>query len=191
MATVMGGGTNYQDDRESLARFLLDTQKVLLVFFEFREQLLPDYMRKPFALAWMDVDMAIWDSVSMLRGIDTIKARRPIPPSLILEGYEIDERLEFFGLTGAQLSLKLSSFYSTYRQVMEGPPIAEMMATPATTNAQRKMKKKKFGLMGWLLEKINSILGSLARVIPSVDIIKEFKEMAEFGYKESQRDVVY
>lgn len=40
--------------------------------------------------------------------------------------------------------------------------------------------------MEWLLEKLNSILGSLAKVIPSVDIVKEFKEMAESGYKESE-----
>lgn len=40
--------------------------------------------------------------------------------------------------------------------------------------------------MGRLLEKLSAILGSLAKVIPSVDIVKAFKEKAESGYQESE-----
>jgi hypothetical protein len=186
MATVMSGGTYYQNDRESLARFLIDSEQVLRLFVDYRSNLLPEYMHGAFVESWGAVRDAIQDAIAILRGSTAVDLRRPLPPSLRFDDEELERRLEFFGLTGIQLHLKLTSFYHTYQQVMQAPPFEEIIVIPPVTPRQRELQKKKGGWMGWLLEKINSILGSLAKVIPSVDIVKEFKEMAESGYKESE-----
>ena len=189
MATIMGGGTQYEGDRNNLVLFLLDTRNVLQILLEIRHVLMPEYLQDELSEAWRDVDVAFEDTVAVLRGGHPRDSRRPWPPALQFDPEELDVRLAFFGLTGAQLQLKLSSFRATLAETLEEPSFMHVMTSPATNETQRATKRRKGKLMEWLLEKINAILGSLARAIPSVDIIKEFKEMAEYGYKESQHHV--
>jgi hypothetical protein len=186
MSTVMGGETRNEGDRKKLIKFLLDTRSVLALFVEYPQVLLPENMHREFYEAWPDVDDAISDSVLILEGEHPERLRRPLPSSLAFNAEELDSRLAFFGLTGIQLQMKLKSFYNTYDELMEDPSFVQVISTQPNTDEKRAVQKKKRGLMGWLLEKINSIIGSLSKVIPSADIIKEFKEMAEYGYKESQ-----
>ena len=185
MSTVMQSGGPYAGDREALILFLHDARRVLLTLVEFRQLLMPQYVQSNLERAWPEVDGAFADAIHLLRGGSPRELKRPYPRSLPFDPENLDSQLAFFGLTGVQLQLKLASFRTTYEETMQQQPTLVQVVTDRTQG--RIVRKKKGKLMEWLLEKINSILGSLARLIPSVDIIKEFKEMAEYGYKESQQ----
>jgi hypothetical protein len=184
----MGGYRERSGDREALIAFLQDTRQFLRAVIEIRHITLPQYLHTAATAAWPEVDAAFDDAVAVLRGDDR-QLRRPPPRAFERRGDDLDRELEFFGLAGSQLQLKLASFDATFDELFEAPSFVQVMTAPVVSAVQATARRRKSKLVEWLFPKINSILGSLSKVIPGVDVIKEFKEMAEAGYKESQEQL--
>jgi len=86
------------------------------------------------------------------------------------------------GLAGSHLKLKMTIFWYFYDLLMSEPSFVSVAADPGAQAHPTKVGRFKTWAMKKILELINSVLGSLARVLSISDIIKEFKEMAEHGY---------
>ena len=184
MSINMGEGD--QNDRERLAVFMKDTRDILFLFVQHQNILLPNYMRGYMEPAWPQVQIAINNTTSILRGEQLPDEFWSYTMGIFYELEELDMLLELYGLTGPQLNLKLGIFNHYYTQIVEEPSFTQLVTNQEETDAQIIEKKKKIGLMSKLLGVINSILGSLSKAIPGVDIIKEYKEMVEHGYNIAQ-----
>ena len=91
-------------------------------------------------------------------------------------------------MTGSQLTLKLNVFYYYYQEIFSDPSIGRLLSEPYPSDKQIQETKKKRKWLKPILDVINSILGSLTGAIPGVDFIKEYKEMEEHGYEQSQEE---
>lgn len=188
VSTTGGSSITYSRDRASLAEFLLNTRTILNLFVDYREVLLPGYMRNEFLEAWPHVESTINGVVRMMQEEASESEIEYYSQGSFHTIGELDGLLEFYGLSGVQLQLKLASFYHTYNQLMQPPDMAQVITGQYDRQRNPNAPKQKSRFMRWLLPKINSILGSLARAVPGVDIVKEFKEMSEYGCEEAQSD---
>ena len=86
----------------------------------------------------------------------------------------ITERLAEVGLTGPQLVFKLSIFRQAHDELTDH-------GMPAAEEKPKKMRwwERWVSLLKPTLKAANVILGSLAKVLPPVEAIKEFKEAVE------------
>lgn len=186
MEQTMGEGGNWNFEGQRLAKFVMDSGRVLELMVEYRRWLLPAYMRDDFDAAWPQARDAIRNTASIIRGEIVAQPLWPSAGPVLFGPDDLHRWFRFFGLTGAQLTLKLGIFYQAYDQVVDNPEFIEAITT--TTETDAPVRKKKRRILGGLLNVMNSIFGSISRVVPGIDVAKEFKEMAEHGYRQSEEE---
>ncbi len=180
-------GHSFGSDQEEIAAFLDGTRETLLVFVEFNEFLLPSFMREQFVEAWSEVDHRITVTQKALLEPDDPDYSLEIPP-LFRNPDVMRRQLEMHGLTGTQLTLKLTIYRHFFDAVFEEEPrfTDVIEANPTEGMFPRNIRRFKLWSMRKLLGVTNSLLGSLSAAFPPAGMIKEFKEMAEHGYDMGQ-----
>lgn len=133
-----------QDDLEQLRLFVLDVVDVCSeTIYQHPGWLRPELVDHFYA-AWQEVLHQI--------------QRLNVDYELLLGDETLDERLAAVGLSGAQLQLKLATYYLYRREHRERPN-------------RRRLSR--------LLRTADVILGSLVKVVAAVEPLKEFKETIE------------
>jgi len=142
------------NDSEKLS-WMLETIRAVLSHLVFNDDptFLDFHMRSRFQDRWPEVTKAIQDS------IDSIKKAKP--------DSELFKMLGQAGMTEEMLSLKTASLAACvdglYREVKTGSPILGMKWLKPTTKC------------------MNTILFSLIRALPGVEVVKEYKDHLEVG----------
>ena len=165
-------GNYYSDDEAQIAAFLVGVGRVLGIFVEMREILLPPYMRAEFVDAWPDTSDAIDDCIAVLQNERYPEFRRYVPEAIKERRPEqLHLELQLVGLTGSHLKLKLTIFWYFYDLVMGEPSFMSVVAEAGAQAETTKMGRFKAWSVKKILEIINSMLGSLARVLSISEII--------------------
>jgi len=177
-------------ERAWLRRSLIDTEQVLRFIILRRADLdLAPYQDSSVVSAWGEIKPLLWEMQ------DDIE-RLPY------------ERLRRIGMTGSQLSLKLNSFDEAFDQLRQrlasdtasglaefdrsrshgedtvifGAASGDVALEPPNFDDFGPFKGVVKRVVRWLLnllKHVNSILGSLKKVLPHAEMVKEFKECLE------------
>jgi hypothetical protein len=137
----------------SLAQALKLTESDLGLVLEHRSLLLPQHLHPRVLEVWPEIR----------ERIEELRAQLLEAPN------SIDDKLARYGLTGAQLELKLQAHRTASDRAHKArPPIG--------------FRKIFESLLGW----INVWLGSLVAAMGAGEAIKEFKEVLEQGVKDAE-----
>ena len=149
---------------EELVNLLSKSREVLSTVMKSKERFLPTDLHTEFEAAWPDVE-------TWMRRIENFLQQ----PSagleeklLSVEHGNLEEQLSRAGLSGAQLKLKVAGFGRAYANFKKFP---------------------EFKPLNRLLNWINIFIGSLSKVLPVAEIIKEFKEAVERGVKDAEEEI--
>ena len=144
-------------DRQRLEE-CLQSAYVALQEFQTDDDLLPEYLRKPYRDGWAEAADRFGELGNKLGNLDPVT----------------EEALRVAGLTGEHLELKATGTREAGRAYASGKSLPMW---PPSLKRRAMMR-----LLKWL----NIFLGSFASVIPAAELIKEYKEAAEQGLEEAE-----
>jgi hypothetical protein len=135
-------------------------EKAFLRWVVYESDFIDVELRKEFIEAFAPVNERIESATAALQAVEDTNAA-------------LWRDLNTVGLLGASLSLKLS--------------LGRRMAERAFEPAQRPLTGITGQALRPLLKWINSLLGSLARALPGIDLVKEYKEGVELVVENQRR----
>jgi hypothetical protein len=160
------------DDFERLAKMLERIRVTLKGVIFVQAEIAPTELQREFGKNWREADEHLDDAISRLR-----HPRRSSTPNQSDRG--LRSRLVNAGMTGEMLRMKEVSL--TYHLDAIDGIIFEDSAAKASLG-ERAIKK----LLTWFKpagKVMNSILGSLVKAFPGMEIVKELKEHIEASYE--------
>ena len=157
---------------KSILKWILQTIEDELNEFVFnREDSFPGNWRNEFQAVWSDVEIRFQITH---RSIDRLGPR----------SFAKGSKLEKAGLVGQPLKLKANRLGSIVRAFWDlfGGPKKYSLANPSA-QVTALLEPRRTGVKDLLFGVINSLLGSLSRVFPPLEGIKEYKEHLEHAVK--------